>query len=277
MRYATWLVMAIAIGLAFVSARADAQCSTSCNQATDHWVLPGTGSNADNVAIGMIRSGNSYYPAACVWSGTHWAIVGFDSAHRYSFAQLDADTSVCLGGGNDRVQLVQSWITCYDVIFGDPYFVEWFHPNGYELRVSLEGGHDWADLKLRGAGHAIACGHTGNDTLYGSVNVNEYLSGGGDNDFIEGRNDNIRGNAGRDVLRGIDGGKMRGETGSDCFYIPSGATYASGSSCGAESDDYKQSTGASYPGDCDISTANCCNLSSATCPCQLTSGGCGPD
>jgi RTX calcium-binding nonapeptide repeat (4 copies) len=267
------LCAALACGMA---TRASAQCSTSCNKLTDHIVLSGDWSGADNVRIGMVIGTAGLYPAVCRWKpNPGWWQLEAIGPRAYTGGMLTEDTSICTGGGNDRVVVDDSTLCAVPPIgFVNltPLIIQ-----GAQLSVSGEGGNDTIDLSAALIGSSIPeqganiCGGTGDDILIGT-NGNDYISGQENNDYLDGleQDDNLKAATGNDVLRtrnisatGVD--KLRGETGSDCFWVD--APISTASTCGApEHDFYDRASGVSVPLDCDQSVPDCCAVIGMKCP-----------
>ena len=248
--------VALLASLLGVCETASAQCPSSCNQSTHHWNLGYTSGSESDSYVGMANLGGTYYPAMC--NGVN--IYNIDTNFAYSSAQLTQNTSFCTGGGNDKVQLLESGRWCYTS--GFPVWVEPFDNNQKRLTISGESGNDsielGLDFKSRGAvGDHALCGGSGNDTLYGGYDY-QYVSGGGNDDRVWGgrQDDNVRGNSGNDTVlhptyEGRD--KLRGEAGNDCIYA--GGSTQSGSSCGDGADKY-QSNG-SQLSSCETAVSSC--------------------
>lgn len=247
---------ALLLGTASVSR---AQCPSTCTQSTEHWTFPNTSGSADVVYLGFLpgywNGSLQWAPALC--EGTT-AYLPSNLATLFSTAQLRADSSFCLGGGNDDAHIIPAGETkaCGSVVLygvGD---------NGYELTISGENGNDsmWSIyIASWYTGDLNLCGGSGADELHPGSG-SDYVHGAGDNDNILNSSgyDNIRGGTGNDVLHHTTTDAMdlvRGEDGSDCVEVALGY-YAAGSSCG-DGDDYYDIEGDSLGGTCETGVGTC--------------------
>jgi len=253
------------------SSAAAQTCPTTCVVDDHHWTFQNIGSTGDRIKIGMFCGSTWCQPVACEYvpSSNQWAATGF-APFNYSTRQLTADTSVCLGGGDDVVHVLAFWetLTCLGPI-GGTIQVQGFDNGMRNFTISGESGND-VIMPLQHDGSMTLCGGTGLDWIEGNYDT-QYIAGGGGTDLVKGGPDydNVRGGTEGDILvhyadPGADPGvdKLRSEGGQDC--IEATASFSPDSTCGDSTDWYE----VGRPADCENKTPNCCTILPGLCQAQ---------
>jgi hypothetical protein len=283
-RKADHAVLSLCIVIAFgTAAKARAECSLSCNKATDHMITGSDWSGNDTIRIGIMGDQSGFSPVACRWhpESSLWIVEGL-GPRLYPTPVVTVDTSICTGAGNDHIRLApvplggENPINCIVPPFGQTFnLLPFIVGSGARLWISSEGGKDNVSAAnlIPLDGGADICGGNENDVLFGSV-VGDYINGSNGNDYIDGAEgyDNLKASNGKDVLRvrSLDGqleDKLRGEADPDCFWL--NYPIAAGSTCGPDTGDrFTAAPGIIVPLDCEqpVSAATCCSMTGAPCP-----------
>lgn len=219
-------------------------------------------STANTVYLGTYGS----YMAACVDGNFYW--IWDDYTDSYP-SQLNQDSYLCFGAGNDVVTVLTGSFSCDGVTLGA------FAYAGHALQLFGQAG---GDTIYGGAGRDDLCGGSGRDNLYGGSG-SDRLDGHDNGDRVEAQGDSdyswgdyygggrsSYGGGDRVVDNGYNPGWADvlyggdGETYYDCVHDQNYDGYVS---CGTGSWDYSPNK---YQGatDCDLYVGSCATLGNPT-------------
>lgn len=242
-------------------------CNYTCSEGTgDYWPFSNIGGGNDQVMVGMIYIPffSSWMPVACE-GGT----IYYDgNSHLYASRQLSADTTVCLGGGNDVFEIATD--PDGDDCGGTPIFP--FDGGAYEFTVGGDSGDDYIQIDGLYDGETNLCGHNGNDQIDAQASTgHNYISGQAGNDYIVGGrgNDSYRGYTGNDWwvhLSDFGTDSIKGYTDDDCSKVYGSVTGTS--SCEEDDTNDRYFSGTTQLDSCELVISNCCDLSGTQAGCS---------